>query len=485
METLSKEEIRIRLKYLKDSLPNEPTAVKGCYSLPKAFNEAFNGPMKQKEFALQQISDHMGYFLGLIKSVKVIFVEKREDLVKSHSIFIGDNLGNVAEASKSELFQEERYAGLYKITGYDHREITIVNDRTFYLIHFLSVLAHEVTHNYLYHHQVTSEGRFDSEVLTDLAAIYLGFGGTILRGYAPSSAISCRLGYIDVATIRRAILKVAMLRGWSAKEIGREFPGFDGFYFQLHSLPRSIFRPVQSEPQAEVNREKRIILCSGCRQKLRIPKEAASLKVKCPKCGFSFLIGNNGYTNQRKNIKMLAQDLIVSAFGLLTSVLTSILLVLLEKYGFPISIYTLSLWAVIPVGAVFCGFVASSGCYYGARLLNHRPTLPLLLNMAIVSVFTFVLIHYWSYVTMMVKGVAVSERISFLQYLDIVLQHKSLRSFIGPRSSSTELGQFGFIVAFTQIIGFGLGGVVHYLRLLTLNYCKRCLKYWANTHVCE
>ena len=300
MRNLSKKEIRVALKYLEDSLPGEPTAVRGLYSLPKALDYAFNGPTQQKEAALQKISEHMGHFLGLLNRVKVAFVEKKEAGLKPHTIFIGDNEGNIGKESKAELVEEEKYAGLYKVRGYDHREITIVNDRTFYLIHFLSVLAHEVTHNYLYHHHVTAPEQFDSEILTDLAAIYLGFGSLILHGYAPSSAISCRLGYIDVSTIRSAILQASLLREWSVEEIVREFPWFEShrYYFQLHLLPRIISKAsVQSRSKREANQkisEKRVVPCDACGQKLRVPKKATSLKVKCPKCGSSFIIDNIG-----------------------------------------------------------------------------------------------------------------------------------------------------------------------------------------------
>jgi len=241
----------------------------------------------------------MGHFLGLLNRVKVSFVEKRESGQKTHSVFVADDEGNIGKETKSEFIEEEKYAGLYKIRGFDHGEIIIVNDRTFYLIHFLSVLAHEVTHNYLYHHHINVPEEIDSEELTDLAAIFLGFGSTILRGYEPSPAIPCRLGYIDVTTIRRAILQAYSLRNWSVKDIVREFKWFEShkYYFQLHLLPRSFFRAsFSSKSRVEPNHrdnEKRIIPCNSCGQKLRIPNRPMSIKVKCPKCGSSFLIGDD------------------------------------------------------------------------------------------------------------------------------------------------------------------------------------------------
>jgi hypothetical protein len=45
----------------------------------------------------------------------------------------------------------------------------------------------------------------------------------------------------------------------------------------------------------------------------------------------------------------------------------------MEKYGH-FSFYTFSYWLIFPVGAICCGFVAAGGYYFGAKLLNHRPT---------------------------------------------------------------------------------------------------------------
>lgn len=241
----------------------------------------------------------MGHFLGILSSVKVSFVEKRENGLKKHTVFVAEDEGTINEKTKSEYIEEEKYAGLYTVKGFGHKEITIVNDKTFYLIHFLSVLAHEVTHNYLYHHQVKIPEKIDSEELTDLATIFLGFGGTILRGYEPSSAISCRLGYIDVSTIRRAILHAYFYRDWNIKDITNEFKWIEShkYYFQLNLLPRSLLKIFfSSKSKSENNKidDKLIILCDSCHQKLRVPKRTMSVKVTCPRCGFCFVIGKDG-----------------------------------------------------------------------------------------------------------------------------------------------------------------------------------------------
>src|SRR4030042_4901868 len=105
MRYLSNKEIRVVFQHLKDALPSKPTAVSGLYSLPKAFDHAFNGPTHQKEAALQKISDHMGHFLGLLNRVRVSFVEKRKSGEKTHTVFVADNEGNVGEKTTSEFIE--------------------------------------------------------------------------------------------------------------------------------------------------------------------------------------------------------------------------------------------------------------------------------------------------------------------------------------------------------------------------------------------
>jgi len=103
----------------------------------------------------------------------------------------------------------------------------------------------------------------------------------------------------NTLTIRRAILQAYSLRGWNAKDIVGEFQWFEShkYYFQLHLLPRSFFGSFfSSKSRMKPNHkddDKRMISCDLCGQKLRIPNRPVSLKVNCPKCGSSFVIGND------------------------------------------------------------------------------------------------------------------------------------------------------------------------------------------------
>lgn len=178
------------------------------------------------------------------------------------------------------------------------------------------------------------------------------------------------------------------------------------------------------------------------------------------------------------DVSRVVQDLLVAGFGAATSLLTAIILATLES-RFDFSIYSWMLWFVIPAGAICSGFAAAYGYYAGARYFNHRPTKLLLLNMVLISITTFFLIHFLNYYFLVVDGRPARELVDFTRYLDIVLSHTAVRFRVlrGPVSSPVELGSWGYLYAVLQIVGFSLGGVAVYRYLEAQPYCERCSKY--------
>jgi hypothetical protein len=176
--------------------------------------------------------------------------------------------------------------------------------------------------------------------------------------------------------------------------------------------------------------------------------------------------------------KSLAEDFLVTPFGLATSFLTALLLWWVEaRFGF--AFYTWTFWFVIPVGALFAGFAGASGYYAGSVFFGHRPTRLLLLNIVIGSVLTFFLVHYLAYITLQIDGKDVSDYIPFSKYLDIAIRSTSMEFRLhGAKQGSTgELGSFGYVVAALQIIGFAVGGFCVYAYLAAKPYCSRCSRY--------
>src|SRR6202453_4326983 len=167
-----------------------------------------------------------------------------------------------------------------------------------------------------------------------------------------------------------------------------------------------------------------------------------------------------------------------SAFGAATSFITAAILAAMDIH-WDFSFYSYMAFFIIPIGAIFSGFIAASGYYFGAWIANARPTKLILLNMVIVSITTFFLIYYLEYYFMVIDGKAVRDVIAFLDFLKIEVVHTTLqfRMRATKIGSPIELGSLGYLFALLQIIGFGVGGFAVYGFLSSKPYCEACSKY--------
>ncbi len=174
------------------------------------------------------------------------------------------------------------------------------------------------------------------------------------------------------------------------------------------------------------------------------------------------------------------KQILVAAFGATTSLLTGIILGLIEFYtGY--AIYSWMFWFIIPAGALLSGFAAASGYYVGAISFNQRPAGGVLFNMIAASVSAFFIVHYIPYFMLEVEGIRVKEAISFWQYLDFDIRHTSL-SFIRGGQSTGELGgALGYAFAALQLVGFSIGGFAVFGWLSQNPYCDKCSRYLKKT----
>lgn len=215
-QRLGKRRIDEMVEYLHSRLPNPPTAVNGCYDLPKGLYDAAATSHTSGK-PLQDISDHIGYFLGILRSVPVQIVQEGAD-----SRWIGTSSGRIV----SGVF-DSPVSGEFMVTGSDYREIVILKKTRFRLEHILAILAHESTHNYLHQYGVRRADETENEILTDIGAAYLGLGGLLLSGYKPiywtsdhwnwlvargHTTHTLSLGYVEPKAIRYAIARSAELR---------------------------------------------------------------------------------------------------------------------------------------------------------------------------------------------------------------------------------------------------------------------------------
>ncbi len=173
-----------------------------------------------------------------------------------------------------------------------------------------------------------------------------------------------------------------------------------------------------------------------------------------------------------------AQLTVVTAFGFVSSMAIAAGLVLLEAYvGMPL--YDMSVFIVLPLGALLAGTMAASGYYFGALWIGHKPTKMLFLSIASVSVVTFFAIHWFDYTLLKVDGRFVREHVPFWAYLKVVLERQEIEMWSHHAKVATtgELGLWGYARAAEQIIGFALGGVLAFFLLKARPYCGRCRKY--------
>jgi hypothetical protein len=237
---LSEKNIKENLEFLKSHLPPKPTAVEGFYKLPKDFSQnVIDSNFSQN--SLQKISDHIGYFLGILKSVKVTFVEETTDprwtISNDGMVFMNKPNTNVS--------------GLYKVLGHDHSEILLIRKNRYQLKHILAILAHEYAHHYLYKYNIKKNNKDENEILTEMATAYLGLGQFLVNGYKPIvwtsdyynyvfasgyTTHTVTIGYVTPETIKKAIILSAELRKWNPKEVVNSFSSiFDKIiiYFKL------------------------------------------------------------------------------------------------------------------------------------------------------------------------------------------------------------------------------------------------------------
>jgi len=224
---LSEKEIKQNLEFLQSHLPPRPTAVDGFYKLPENFSKTVIETYFSQS-SLQRISDHIGYFLGILKPIKVNFVEESSD-----PRWIASNSGMITKNENGPSV-----SGLYRVMGYDHSEILLIKKNKYQLKHVLAILAHEYTHHYLHEHNVRKNDRDENEILTEVATAYLGLGQFLVDGYKPivwtsnyynyvfisgHTTHTMTLGYVPPHTIKKAIILATELRKWEPKDVVSSF----------------------------------------------------------------------------------------------------------------------------------------------------------------------------------------------------------------------------------------------------------------------
>jgi hypothetical protein len=177
-----------------------------------------------------------------------------------------------------------------------------------------------------------------------------------------------------------------------------------------------------------------------------------------------------------KGNEELAHSFGGAACGLATSILTALATTTISNLT-KFNLFTLSVWVVVPVGAILVGFAAASGYYFGSLYFHKRATWFLLLQMIVIAAATQGLIYYIEYSTMVLDdGRRVADFIDFSNYLDISLTKAHYR-FGRAAQDVGEAGSFGYWMAVFQFAGFAFGGLCVYGFLLSKPVCPICCLY--------
>ena len=226
---LSREEIINFLAFLRSKLPINPTATNVPYILPFKItdNQIYQDDLVVN---LQRIADHMGYYLLVLKKVKVFYKLLYYDaqIYGKEKIFTCDSNGSI--------FVHDNYsdaAGHYSQLSPDVYAVTINKKKGYKVKHLIGILVHEMMHHYLSHYNIRKTNINENEILTDIASAYLGMGHLLLEAYSTIEWTSDHwkkddqrghtlhqtwIGYVTTETLRVAIAISTELRDLKPKD---------------------------------------------------------------------------------------------------------------------------------------------------------------------------------------------------------------------------------------------------------------------------
>lgn len=172
-----------------------------------------------------------------------------------------------------------------------------------------------------------------------------------------------------------------------------------------------------------------------------------------------------------KNSKIMA----ATGVSLVTALLMAFALSWIElKWGQ--SIYGFTFWFIIPVGALGCGVVASSGSYFASKALNLRPSNATRALALFTGVATFFLTHFFTFRAIpMPSAFQASNLMNFGEYLKLAMTDITYGK-IGS-DSGFRLGNLGYGLAALEIAGFAAGGILLQRNLTSQPWCSNCDLY--------
>ena len=174
----------------------------------------------------------------------------------------------------------------------------------------------------------------------------------------------------------------------------------------------------------------------------------------------------------------LIKSLLVIFCGAATSYGTAYVLYGIERRT-GLVLYGLTLWFILPIGAVLSGLLAASGYAISARLLHARPYRSLILVVLFTSIGTLFLIYWMQFAELRAAGDVASGAGAFLTFIGSSLTHTSLHFAIRGHllGGAMPVGMGGYVLAAAQLAGFAFGGLGMFGWLFVHPYCETCDRY--------
>lgn len=180
----------------------------------------------------------------------------------------------------------------------------------------------------------------------------------------------------------------------------------------------------------------------------------------------------------------LGREVVITVSGLAASLAVVGVNYLVEK-TISFDFLSISVWFVIPAGAL-CGGIAAAGGYYGAARLTHTmPSRTMLFNMVAVAFSTWFVYRWLGYATLTFEdGRRVADVVPFWEYYKISTEAMQLS--IGTRGNfdagtTGQLGRLGYVREALQVLGFMAGGFASYQFLSEVDACSSCRRYAKET----
>lgn len=182
----------------------------------------FRTKMFNDEYRKNRIDISMNYLNGRIKKLPEYIIPDYITDNEDNNIFTNSPLiYRLFEDMKLHIDKKNRplelkiknktdnHTGEYRQSS-NREVITLYLNNTYTLQGITAILAHELSHFYLYHQGIEYVNTQENEILTEVTTAYLGFGKYMYKGYRDFLEYEL-VGYLDIDDFRYILNKIGIL----------------------------------------------------------------------------------------------------------------------------------------------------------------------------------------------------------------------------------------------------------------------------------